>query len=160
MELGKLWVQRPLLRSQLHRLGLVVVSSAAPGAVSAASVGVIAGGGSHHCGGRVARVSRVSVSVAGAGHGVHYIKQGQPEKQLQKQSSEGQGGGEDGQQVDGDCSVAEDLPPSLLEDGGEVAEDILDVGLSAPETKSRVDKIVDNIVLMIHVSSMKKVLLV
>ena len=53
-------------------------------------------------------------------------------------SSEGQGGGEDGQQVDGDCPVAEDLPPSLLEDGGEVAEDILDVGLSAPETKSRV----------------------
>ena len=28
--------------------------------------------------------------------------------------SEGQGGGQDGQQVDGDAAVAEDLPPGLL----------------------------------------------
>ena len=70
--------------SKKSHLLLVTVAAAAPGAVSAAGVGVIAGGGGHHCGGRVARVSRVSMSIAGAGHGVHYIKQGQPEKQLQK----------------------------------------------------------------------------
>ena len=53
-------------------------------------------------------------------------------------SSEGQGGGDDWQQVDGDRPVAEDLPPGLLEDRGEVPEDILDISLPAPETKSRV----------------------
>ena len=76
--------EKNIKKYSAHLLGLVVISSAAPGAVSAAGVGVIAGGGSRHCGGRVARVSRVSMSIAGAGHGVHYIKQGQPEKQLQK----------------------------------------------------------------------------
>ena len=52
--------------------------------------------------------------------------------------SEGQGGEDDRQQVDGDRPVAEDLPPRLLEDRGEVTEDILQVSLPGPKTKRRI----------------------
>ena len=55
--------------------------------------------------------------------------------------SEGQGGEDDRQQVDGDRPVAEDLPPRLLEDRGEVTEDILQVSLPGPKTKRRIWKI-------------------
>ena len=49
--------------------------------------------------------------------------------------SEGQGGGQDGQQVDGDAAVAEDLPPGLLEDGPQLPEDVANLGLAAPQTQ-------------------------
>ena len=87
MKIDSLMLETNLKRTKQYspHLSLGVVSSAAPGAVAGAGVGVIAGGGGRHCGGRVARgIRRVSVAVAGAGHGVHHIEQGQPEKQLQE----------------------------------------------------------------------------
>ena len=56
--------------------------------------------------------------------------------------SKSEGGEDDGEKVDGDGPVAEDLSPGLLEDGGEVTENILHVSLALPKTKRRICKMV------------------